>query len=137
MPNDDKVYTKEDIQSIWDSDWSEPYKRLATAGIIIAMASQKSLRCVLVGGAAVEFYGQANYATSDIDLVAVGDKSERETMEALGFRRCSGRHWEMDGYPVFVEFPPAPLAGDLSQFISAVPSKWSFTLTEVGGNGLS
>ena len=69
----------------------------------------------MVGGAAVEFYGQANYATSDIDIVTVDNLNERNTMESLGFHQHGGRHWEMDDYPVSVEFPPAPLAGDLQR----------------------
>lgn len=111
-------FTEDDIRKIWESDWSEAFKRFFTAGIVITAAKQNRLHCVLVGGAAVEFYGHANYATSDIDIVTVDDVSERETMESLGFHRYAGRHWEIDGLPVAIEFPPSPLAGDLKRVVS-------------------
>ena len=107
-------YTEEDIRKVWDSDMSEAEKRLATAGMVLSTTEANNLHCVLVGGLAVELYAAGNYATSDIDIVTVGNRSERETMESLGFHRY-GRSWEIDGVPMSVEFPSAPLAGDLEK----------------------
>lgn len=108
-------FTEDDIREVWNSNLSDAQKRFVTAGIVIATAKKYKLHCVLVGGAAVEYYGHANYATSDIDIVTVDDVNEKDAMTSLGFRREVGRYWEIDGLPVAVEFPRAPLAGDIDR----------------------
>lgn len=51
-------FTEDDIREVWNSNLSDAQKRFVTAGIVIATAKKYRLHCVLVGGAAVEYYGQ-------------------------------------------------------------------------------
>lgn len=59
---------------------------------------------ILVGGAAVEFYTQGGYSTSDIDMIAEGGPALRKIMEQLGFKR-QGKDFLNEELKIYVEFP--------------------------------
>lgn len=63
---------------------------------------------VLVGGAAVEFYTQGAYTTSDLDMVADGGKDLIEIMTRLGFEKI-GKDFVDRKNGVYVEFPGSSL----------------------------
>ncbi len=59
---------------------------------------------VLVGGAAVEFYTQGAYSTSDIDMIAEGGPELITTMEDLGFEKL-GKDFIHQKLNIYIEFP--------------------------------
>jgi len=59
---------------------------------------------VLVGGAAVEFYTQGGYSTSDIDMIAEGGRELARVMEELGFEKI-GKDYLHRKLKIYVEFP--------------------------------
>lgn len=87
-------------------DRAERGARLAS---VIAEALRPSGRDpVLVGGAAVEFYTQGEYTTSDIDMIAEGGKDLVEIMTGLGFQKI-GKDFVDRRNKIYVEFPGASL----------------------------
>ncbi len=85
-----------------------------TVGEIAAIVSQAlqddSKEAVLSGGAVVTIYSENRYQSFDLDFISPhSHKDLSPTMERLGFRRTSGRHFEHPDSDYFVEFPPAPL----------------------------
>ncbi|MDO8461794.1 MAG: hypothetical protein Q7S98_02920 [Deltaproteobacteria bacterium] len=82
---------------------------LARRGVKIASVIAEALRTIdqdpiLVGGAAVEFYTEGQYATSDIDMLAPGGPELWETMKELGFER-RGKDFINKELELYVEFP--------------------------------
>jgi predicted nucleotidyltransferase len=63
---------------------------------------------ILVGGAAVEFYTQGAYTTSDIDMVTDGGKDLAQVMKDLGFEKI-GKDFVDRKNKVYVEFPSSTL----------------------------
>lgn len=87
-------------------DRAERGARLAS---IIAEALRPTGRDpVLVGGAAVEFYTQGEYTTSDIDMVTDGGKDLVKIMTSLGFKKI-GKDFVDKKNKVYVEFPGSSL----------------------------
>lgn len=88
------------------TDRAERGARLAS---IIAEALRATGRDpVLVGGAAVEFYTQGAYTTSDIDMVADGGKDLVDAMVRLGFEKI-GKDFVDRKNGIYVEFPGSSL----------------------------
>lgn len=88
-------------------------KELAERSIRIAAILAEALKKInqdpiLVGGAAVEFYTQGGYATSDIDLVAPGGPALIEVMKGLGFEKL-GKDFVHQDFNIYVEFPGSAL----------------------------
>ena len=88
-------------------------KDLARRGVKIAAVIAEALRKigedpVLVGGAAVEFYTDGNYATKDIDMIAMGGPLLWKVMEELGFKR-RGKDFINEVLEIYIEFPSATL----------------------------
>ena len=84
-------------------------KNRAKRGVQIAAVIAEALRQIgedpiLVGGAAVEFYTEGDYATQDIDMVAVGGPPLWKIMEELGFSR-QGKDFIAKKLEIYIEFP--------------------------------
>jgi len=71
---------------------------------------------VVVGGTAEEFWTEAEYHETDLDLCGPLSKADQVALRALGFRRI-GRHWERAGLAAVVEFPESMLDGDESRTV--------------------
>lgn len=84
-------------------------ERAARLAAIIAEALRPTGRDpVLVGGAAVEFYTQGGYTTSDIDMVTDGGKDLADTMKVLGFEKF-GKDFVDRKNGIYIEFPGSSL----------------------------
>lgn len=66
---------------------------------------------IVVGGTAEEYWTEAEYHETDLDLVAPLSRKDEEALRRLGFRK-TGRHWERPGLAAVVEFPESILDGD-------------------------
>lgn len=72
-------------------------------------------RAVLVGGAAVNLH-TGSYRPTDIDMCALLDASDRQTLVELGFTNSQGDHFEYrfpDGELWLLEFPDSQVDGDI------------------------
>ncbi|HEX5037565.1 MAG TPA: hypothetical protein VFX30_10440 [bacterium] len=88
---------------------SKPGERIAEIGAVIAEALRAIGRDpILVGGAAVEFYTQGGYSTSDLDFVSDSGVDVVETMKALGFEKI-GKDFVDRARGIYVEFPSGSL----------------------------
>ena len=81
----------------------------AERGVGIAAIIAEALRSigqdpVLVGGAAVEYYTEGGYSTTDIDMLAEGGPDLVRVMESLGFTKL-GKDFVQDELRIYVEFP--------------------------------
>jgi hypothetical protein len=65
---------------------------------------------IIVGGTAEEYWTEAEYHETDLDLVAPLSRKDEETLKRLGFKKA-GRHWERPGLAAVVEFPEPVLDG--------------------------
>lgn len=86
---------------------------LGLAAFLSSLFQRHDVELIVVGGAAVQYYTDAEYKTGDLDAVLRGDTKEiiEEVMSGLGFRRASlYRHFEHPAFPFVVEFPPSPVA---------------------------
>lgn len=90
-------------------------ERISIAAIITERAKSFANELVVVGGSAVEFYTAASYMTADLDFVAKDDHRIAEVMHSLGFEMDSQYIWYHPDTPVIIEFPKAPLAGDINR----------------------
>lgn len=79
-------------------------KSIQIAAIISEALRQINQDAVLVGGAAVEFYTQGAYSTSDIDMIAEGGPDLIKTMEDLGFEKL-GKDFIHQKLNIYIEFP--------------------------------
>jgi hypothetical protein len=66
---------------------------------------------IIVGGTAEEYWTEAEYHETDLDLVAPVSRKDEEALRRLGFKK-TGRHWERPGLAAVVEFPESVLEGD-------------------------
>ncbi|HKX12003.1 MAG TPA: hypothetical protein VJP40_02530 [bacterium] len=83
----------------------EPAERSIRIAAIIAEALRSiGQDPILVGGAAVEFYTQGGYTTSDIDMLAEGGPELIKVMAELGFKKL-GKDFTDDENKIYVEFP--------------------------------
>ncbi|MBU0504968.1 nucleotidyltransferase [bacterium] len=86
--------------------------QLALAGFLSDTFKEFDIELTVVGGAAVQFYTQADYATKDLDVILYNDTKEivENVMGKLGFKRTSTyRHFEHSKFPFVIEFPPEPI----------------------------
>ncbi|MDO4177648.1 MAG: hypothetical protein Q4D21_00515 [Phascolarctobacterium sp.] len=90
-------------------------ERINIAALISERAKQFSNELVVVGGSAVEFYTAASYMTSDLDFIARDDFKIAEIMNSLGFNIDNQYIWSHPDTNVIIEFPKAPLAGDINR----------------------
>lgn len=74
--------------------------------LITPRLEEKGVKCVVVGGSAVEFYTRDWYATGDIDLAVTKDKRKiiDEAMKELGFS-SEGRMWVREDLNLYIETP--------------------------------
>ncbi len=66
---------------------------------------------IIVGGTAEEYWTEAEYHETDLDLCAPLTRRDVATLHGLGFER-TGRHWERSGLAAVVEFPDDKIDGD-------------------------
>ena len=84
-------------------------KNSSERAIRIAVIIAEALRSIqqdpiLVGGAAVEFYTQGAYSTSDINMVTEGGQDLIQIMESLGFEKI-GKDFVNKKFKIYIEFP--------------------------------
>jgi hypothetical protein len=81
--------------------------------LLVAAALREVLRHdpIVVGGTAEEFWTEAEYHETDLDLCAPITPQDREVLHKLRFRRV-GRHWERSGLAAVFEFPDSRIDGD-------------------------
>ncbi|MBX7148522.1 hypothetical protein K1X76_05505 [bacterium] len=87
-------------------------QQIALAAILADEFKKYKIPLTVVGGAAVQFYTDAQYTTHDVDAILYGDDSKTVdlVMNSLGFKRTSSyRHFEHPDFPFVVEFPPSPI----------------------------
>jgi hypothetical protein len=79
---------------------------------------------IIVGGTAEEYWTEAEYHETDLDLVVPLSRKDEDALRRLGFRK-SGRHWERPGLAAVVEFPESVLEGsqDRTVLLSIGPGK--------------
>lgn len=88
-------------------------QQVALGALLSSLFARHHVQLTVVGGAAVQFYTQAEYVTGDLDAILVGDTIEmiEDVMGGLGFKRTTMyRHFEHPLLPFVVEFPPSPMA---------------------------
>jgi hypothetical protein len=71
---------------------------------------------IIVGGTAEEYWTEAEYQQTDLDLVAPLSRKDEEALRRVGFRR-RGRHWERPGLAAVVEFPESVLEGSMDRTV--------------------
>lgn len=87
-------------------------QQISLAALLSSLFAEHDVILTVVGGAAVQYYSDANYVTKDLDVILMGDTTEiiEEVMHTLGFQRTTMyRHFELAGLPFVVEFPPSPI----------------------------
>ena len=75
--------------------------------------SQKGVESVLVGGAVVSIYSKGAYRSGDLDFIAERKSlpEVQKVLEALGFSKMRGRHYEHpECTHLIIEFPPGPIS---------------------------
>jgi hypothetical protein len=83
----------------------------ALAELVSARLKENGIDAVLVGGACVSIYSHNKYESADLDYISNAELKDLErVMEGLGFSKKSGRHFEREDCPLFVEFPAPPVA---------------------------
>ena len=109
------------IKQIHKQYFNDPVtERIAIASLICSLAKKFSNELVVVGGSAVEFYTAASYMTKDIDFVAKDNYNISKLMGSLGFSMSNGYTWFHPDTSVVVEFPKAPLLGDVDRVTEVV-----------------
>lgn len=76
----------------------------------------KSIRPIIVGGQALEFYTIGNYSTFDVDLVSTGYREIGELLKEWGFEKF-GRHWNHDELKIAIEVPSEELSGSYQRLL--------------------
>ncbi|OGQ06905.1 MAG: hypothetical protein A3G32_06825 [Deltaproteobacteria bacterium RIFCSPLOWO2_12_FULL_40_28] len=87
-------------------------QQIALAALLTTCFKEENVELVVVGGAAVQYYSEAEYVTKDLDAILFGDTKDiiDHVMHKLGFKRTSTyRHFEHPFFPFVVEFPPCPV----------------------------
>lgn len=87
-------------------------QQIRLAAFLSSKLLEHSMKLTVVGGAAVQYYTDAEYVTGDLDAIIAGEDSEivAALMYELGFKRTSSyRHFEHPDLPFVVEFPPSPI----------------------------
>lgn len=102
-------------------------KNPSERAIRIATIIAESLRSIqqnpiLVGGAAVEFYTQGGYSTSDIDMIAEGGQDLIQIMESLGFEKI-GKDFVNKKLKIYIEFPGRNLKANEQTILLKIKDK--------------
>lgn len=87
-------------------------QQIALAALLTSCFKKQRVYLVVVGGAAVQYYSEAQYVTKDLDAILFCDTKNivDEVMNELGFKRTSSfRHFEHPSFSFVVEFPPSPV----------------------------
>lgn len=87
-------------------------QQLGLGAYLSRLFDQDNVLLTVVGGAAVQYYTNAEYTTKDLDAILVGDTTTiiEKVMGSIGFKRTSSyRHFEHPLFPFVVEFPPSPI----------------------------
>ena len=87
-------------------------QQIALAALLTTCFKKELVDLVVVGGAAVQYYSEAEYVTKDLDAILFCDTGDivDQVMNELGFKRTrSIRHFEHSLLPFVVEFPPSPV----------------------------
>jgi len=87
-------------------------QQIVLAAFLASLFKKHGIILTVVGGAAVQFYTQADYVTHDLDAILYRDTKAaiEEVMFNLGFKRTSMyRHFEHPLFKFVVEFPPSPI----------------------------
>lgn len=104
-------------------------RRLILAAWLNAALAAIGGRVAVVGGSALEFYTQGEYATADLDLVSVDRVLIGQHLDELGFAHA-GRYWVADELNLVVEVPDDTLK------VGGTPGDWErVTAVEVPGIG--
>lgn len=90
---------------------SEPNRLNRHLLLAAALTEVLAREPIIVGGTAEEYWTEAEYHETDLDLVAPLSRKDEEALRRLGFKR-TGRHWERPGLAAVVEFPESVLDGD-------------------------
>ena len=82
------------------------------AAIVAGALARAGIRAVLTGGACATLYSEGAYQSHDLDFI-IESRSQRQVLDAamasVGFLR-DGDRYVHPRTPLFVEFPPGPLA---------------------------
>ena len=86
----------------------------ALGALVCETLSQAGISAVLTGGTCVSVWTRNEFASLDLDFVALGLHSNIEiahAFEAIGFKRgiCNPRYFQHPGNDLALEFPPGPL----------------------------
>ena len=105
---------KNDFQKEFDSivDKAIEEQPILLGALLARLFAERKVGFTIVGGAAVQFYTQAEYTTSDLDVILTGDETAdiEYVMNKLGFKRTTTyRHFEHPRFKFVVEFPPSPI----------------------------
>ena len=87
-------------------------QQIELAAVVAGEFQKENVTMTVVGGAAVQFYTNAEYTTKDIDAILYNDSLEivERVMSRLGFERTTTyRHFEHPLFKFVVEFPPEPI----------------------------
>jgi hypothetical protein len=88
-------------------------QQLALAAFVSSLFEKEEVDLVVVGGATVQYYTDAEYVTGDLDAILYGDTKEilERVMSSIGFKRTTSyRHFEHPNFSFVIEFPPSPVA---------------------------
>lgn len=108
----DKKFLKAKIKKIINSDKDKIYRNIALTAVITEALKDISIRPIIVGGQAVEFYTAGGYSTMDIDLVTPASVKEiNSIIKELEFKK-EGKYWTYDDLDFALEIPGSDLAGD-------------------------
>lgn len=97
-------------------------KSMHIAAIIAEALRKINQDSILVGGAAVEFYTQGAYSTSDIDMIAEGGEELITTMKKLGFEKL-GKDFIHQKLNIYIEFPGRNLKNNEESILIKVKDK--------------
>jgi predicted nucleotidyltransferase len=101
---------KQELKKI--ASLSQTEQQLSLAGLLSDKFREHDIELTVVGGAAVQFYTNADYTTKDLDVILYDDSKEiiEQVMHELGFKRTSTyRHFEHPQFSFVIEFPPEPI----------------------------
>lgn len=87
-------------------------QQIQLGAFLTQLFQERQVGLTIVGGAAVQYYTDAEYVTKDLDAILVGDTTEiiESVMHQIGFKRTSTyRHFENLNFNFIVEFPPEPV----------------------------
>ena len=91
-------------------------KHMKLAGLVSTLFRERGVELVVVGGSAIEFYTEGEYASGDIDLCTTSllrpDQSMRQELMGLLGAKGGPRNWEVAGHYV-------DILGELEGFTEA------------------